>query len=146
MTEIIKLINTKSTEELGQRIAQAIKHLPVAIFLEGDLGAGKTTLTRSIIKSLLNNSDTKVPSPTYSYINHYRHEPLIHHFDLYRIEDSHELIDLGLIDFIYNDEAIRLIEWPKKLGELIFEPDITIHLKKNSHIRVAEIKSKSLLF
>src|SRR6266536_109374 len=107
-------LKTKETTKiLGKKIAHLIDHNPCLIFLIGDLGSGKTTLAKSIIRNI-KGKDELVTSPTYTYMNIYPKNPIIYHFDLYRLENIIELEHLGLLEYIEDKTAIRIIEWPQK--------------------------------
>ncbi|QBB70910.1 tRNA (adenosine(37)-N6)-threonylcarbamoyltransferase complex ATPase subunit type 1 TsaE [Pseudolysobacter antarcticus] len=110
---------------LAQRLAAAITQGGL-IYLIGDLGAGKTTFARALIKSL--GVAERVKSPTYSLIESYRSALLnIHHLDLYRIADPGELEWLGLADLLTPD-ALLLVEWPERAGNTLPSADLQIRL------------------
>lgn len=88
------------------------------ICLDGDLGAGKTTFTRSLVRYL--GSDDSVYSPTFALINHYRSFVDIFHFDMYRIENHDDLYSIGFFDYI-NNNNILIIEWSKNITDLLPE-------------------------
>ncbi len=95
--------------------------LPLVIWLEGDLGAGKTTFARGLIHAL--GYKGRVKSPTYGLLEHYQLESLqVLHMDLYRISNPGELEFLGVEDLL-DDRTILLIEWPDKGGLWLPEPD-----------------------
>jgi tRNA threonylcarbamoyladenosine biosynthesis protein TsaE len=102
-----------ATRTLGQRVSTQLMTGDV-VFLVGDLGVGKTTLARAIIQTLCEVQEA--PSPTYTIVQTYDtlSGGALWHADLYRIEDTNEIDQLGLED-AYND-AIALIEWPDRLG------------------------------
>ena len=88
--------------------------------LHGDLGMGKSEIARTIIQTLC-GADTVVPSPTFTIVQNYDG---ISHFDLYRIEDASELVEVGLSHAMAND--ITLIEWPEIATEML--PADTVHI------------------
>ncbi len=98
---------------------------PVTIALHGDLGTGKSEISRTIIQTL-RGKDTVVPSPTFTIVQSYDG---ISHFDLYRINDVSELTEIGLQYAIEND--ITLIEWPEIATDIL--PNNTIHLYLSEH-------------
>ncbi len=84
----------------------------------GNMGAGKTTLIKTIVKIL--GSEEKASSPTFSIVNEYSLEDdKIFHFDLYRIEDLNEAYNLGIEDYL-ESEHWKLIEWPEKIEPILF--------------------------
>ena len=95
-------------------------HAPVTVALHGDLGMGKSEIARTIIQTL-RGTDTVVPSPTFTIVQSYDG---ISHFDLYRINDASELVEIGLPYAIEND--ITLIEWPDIAADML--PENTIHV------------------
>ncbi|MCL2369214.1 MAG: tRNA (adenosine(37)-N6)-threonylcarbamoyltransferase complex ATPase subunit type 1 TsaE [Alphaproteobacteria bacterium] len=110
---------------------------PVVIALHGDLGIGKTTIARAIINELC--GDTIVPSPTFTIVQEYdvTHYALrVTHYDLYRIKDKSELVEIGLMDAIANN--ITIIEWPEIAMDIL--PKNTIH------IYIGEFESGRKLF
>ncbi|WP_045679993.1 tRNA (adenosine(37)-N6)-threonylcarbamoyltransferase complex ATPase subunit type 1 TsaE [Martelella endophytica] len=82
------------------------------LLLEGDLGMGKSTLARALIRARLSDPDMEVPSPTFTLVQVYDGAPPLYHFDLYRLGDPGELIELGLDEAL--EEGISLIEWPER--------------------------------
>ena len=107
-----------------ERFANKFSHnvpLPLVIWLEGDLGAGKTAFARGLIHAL--GYKGRVKSPTYGLLEHYQLESLqVLHMDLYRISDPGELEFLGVEDLL-DDRTILLIEWPDKGGSWLPESD-----------------------
>jgi len=102
------------------------------LLLSGDLGAGKTELARCIIRQIF-GVHTDVPSPTYTLIQHYESPEIkLLHTDLYRLESSEEIAELGLLD---ETDSIVLVEWPEKLGVYMPEKAVTIHLEDVGSIR-----------
>ncbi|MES2728958.1 MAG: tRNA (adenosine(37)-N6)-threonylcarbamoyltransferase complex ATPase subunit type 1 TsaE [Pseudomonadota bacterium] len=97
------------------------------LLLQGDLGAGKTTLARALIRSLCNAPTLDVPSPTYTLLQTYDSAlGPIWHFDLYRLHHPDEVIELGWEDV--NTTFLTLVEWPERLGDLQPHNAITLTL------------------
>ena len=136
--EKLTLVNAHQTQQLGVRLARQLHRRTALIFLCGELGAGKTTLVQGMIKELTFSEAIFVPSPTYAYMREYRGHVPIYHFDLYRMENSESFFELGLAEQLTDQSALRLVEWPERLGEA--EPDLHIELVYASHGRDAVIK------
>lgn len=116
-TNLIREISSEAeTQLLGRDIALALK-AGDCIGLRGDLGAGKSTLARAIIRHLADDLDLEVPSPTYTLEQVYATNPAIHHFDLYRLGDPSEIMELGLDEAL--EDAIAIIEWPQNAEEML---------------------------
>jgi tRNA threonylcarbamoyladenosine biosynthesis protein TsaE len=105
--------SSEETIELGREIATHLKP-PVLILLSGELGAGKTTLTKGIASGLGAADQNDVTSPTFTLIHKYDRGARVYHVDLYRIGDRHDLETLGLED-IFAEQAVVVVEWPEKL-------------------------------
>jgi hypothetical protein len=109
-TAAAELETARETEALGARIARGLTR-GSAVALEGDLGAGKTTLARAILHAL--GVTENVPSPTFTLVQSYETDALpVRHFDLYRVETESELDELGLDEAL--EEGAALIEWPER--------------------------------
>ena len=87
------------------------------LLLAGDLGAGKTTLTRAIAAGLEVPPEMAVTSPTFALLHEYPGRLPLYHIDLYRLDSEEEIEDLGLADAIYGD-GVAVVEWPDRLGTL----------------------------
>ena len=121
--QTLRLPDAAATEALGARIAAGIGPGD-AIALEGDLGAGKTTLARAILRAL--GVSGAIPSPTFTLVQHYETPKLpVSHYDLYRIEAAGELDELGLDDALA--EGAALIEWPALAMNRL--PETTLHVR-----------------
>ncbi len=95
------------------------------VYLQGELGAGKTTVVRGILRAM--GFVGPVKSPTYTLLEPYD-ELLVFHFDLYRIADSRELDFIG-IDELLTAQAIKLIEWPERGAPRLPPPDLSLSLR-----------------
>ena len=103
------------------------------LYLKGELGAGKTTFVRGLLRGL--NYRDKVKSPTYTLVEPYSFDKFtIYHFDLYRFKDEIEWDDAGFREY-FNNSSICLVEWPEKAGHILPDPDILIELSHASHGR-----------
>lgn len=130
------LSNADATTALGARLAGVLR-AGDAICLFGDLGAGKSTLARGLIRALT-SPDEDVPSPTFTLVQTYDGPAFtIAHFDLYRLKDAAEAYEIGLEEAL--DEGCAVIEWPERLdGDL--PPDrLDIELAVEGEARTARI-------
>lgn len=130
MPEQLILEGPEATEAFGHKLADALKALPgeaICIYLHGDLGAGKTSLARGILRGFGHSG--RVPSPTYTLVEPYNCDGrAIYHLDLYRLQDAAELEYLG-IDELALPGAVLLIEWPGQGGRHLVSPDLEIFLE-----------------
>jgi len=103
----------------GKRLAKQAKAGDI-IFLQGPLGAGKTTLVRGFLRAL--GVSGRVKSPTFNLVEAYELEALsVFHFDLYRLKKAEELVEIGLRDYL-TEEAICLFEWPERAKGCLPKP------------------------
>jgi tRNA threonylcarbamoyladenosine biosynthesis protein TsaE len=105
--------SAEETLERGREIGARLKP-PALVLLSGELGAGKTTLTKGIVSALGAAQEDQVTSPTFTLVHKYDHGAVVYHVDLYRVGDFHDLETLGLEDFL-TEQAIVIVEWPEKL-------------------------------
>lgn len=103
------------TLDLGERLGRLLQH-PTLILLQGDLGAGKTVFARGIARGLGVDPQIPITSPTFTLMNHYQARLDLYHFDLYRLSDPDELIELGFDEYAYG-AGVALVEWPEKLND-----------------------------
>ncbi|MCM8772648.1 MAG: tRNA (adenosine(37)-N6)-threonylcarbamoyltransferase complex ATPase subunit type 1 TsaE [candidate division WOR-3 bacterium] len=115
--------NSRETIKLGKKIANYLKKGDI-IGLVGELGSGKTTIIKGIVKHF---SECEVSSPSFVIVNEYEGKIPVFHFDLYRIENFDEIVDIGWNDYI--DKGIILIEWAEKIKKNL--PKKTIWIKIN---------------
>jgi tRNA threonylcarbamoyladenosine biosynthesis protein TsaE len=143
-------MNTKSYKKLllsedemfvlAAQVAKAVEESAI-IFLNGPLGAGKTTFTRGFLRAL--GYDAKVKSPTYTLVEPYEIAgKKIFHFDLYRLTDVNELEQIGIRDY-FAKPAICLIEWPEHGFPLLPVADLTCHIAFSDKGREITIESLS---
>ena len=120
------------TLELGKKLGRLLQR-PALVLLQGDLGAGKTVFARGIARGL--GVDPKIPitSPTFTLMNHYQARLDLYHFDLYRLSDPDELIELGFDDYAFGS-GVALVEWPEKLNNPE-TPGLWVNLKRTDDER-----------
>jgi len=125
VTAVFTLPDEAATQHLGETLAPLLRP-GLVIFLEGDLGAGKTTLSRAMIRALGHRGPVK--SPTYSLVEVYVISSLyLYHFDFYRFESPEEFFDAGFDEY-FNDSAICLVEWPQRAQGCLPSPDLRLRL------------------
>ena len=114
------IFEEKGLPEVVNEIVAVLDGISV-ITLEGSLGAGKTTFSKALLKKL--GVTEEVISPTFTYVNEYlgKNGLKVYHFDLYRLADEEEFIDLGFSEYLYQDNSLVLIEWPEVIDSLIKE-------------------------
>ena len=132
MKNKLTLSSIEDTKKLGQELAKEILkrkgEAAFVVFLDGDLGTGKTTLVKEIIFAL--GVEEKVKSPTFTIIEPYElNNENIYHVDLYRIIDPSELEIIGLREYLNESNAIIFIEWPEKSYGYLKKFDLKISLK-----------------
>lgn len=136
MTHQRYLPRPQATAALGAQIA-AILPRSCYINLTGELGAGKTTLVRGLLRAL--GHAGPVRSPTFTLIEPYQvGECCLYHLDLYRLADPEELEYIGLRDLL-REPAILLIEWPERGAGALPAPDLVIALRVAGTARAAEL-------
>ena len=140
MTESLWLADEAATEALGGCLASVFGRGGM-LFLVGDLGTGKTTLTRGLLRSLGHQGAVK--SPTYTLVEPYESlEPAVYHFDLYRLGEPEELEMMGIRDYM-DKEALVIVEWPRRGGGLLPAPDCHLVLEHAGRGRCARLTAAS---
>ena len=129
MTQIIQYKSNSclDTEALGVKIANAFKPGDI-IALYGDLGSGKTTFTRGLVRGISPSKNLKVKSPSFAIVNQYDGDFKIYHIDCYRLENIEDFEDIGIDEFLFSD-AITIIEWPERIEELLPKDIIKIRIE-----------------
>ena len=112
-----------ATERLGEDIAMILRRGDT-LCLHGDLGAGKSSLARALIRALVDNDYMEVPSPTYTLCQSYDGDLPVSHFDLYRLASEDEVLELGLEEAV--EQGAVIVEWPERAGSHL--PNDALHL------------------
>lgn len=124
ITKNIKLDSLEITEKFGEKLGSLLQAGDV-ICLNGELGAGKTTLTKNIAKGM--GIEDYVTSPTFSIINEYYGKLNLYHFDTYRLEDVEEVSYLGFDEYFYGD-GVCVIEWADRIEAFLPEEYLEINI------------------
>ena len=135
-----------ATIAIGSGLADVLKSATVqqalVVYLNGDLGAGKTTLTRGFVRGMGHVGNVK--SPTYTLVEPYElGEWRVFHFDLYRLADAEELEYMGIRDY-FNNDCCCFIEWPEKGTGLLAKADLIINLAYQDEQRVIKLQAESV--
>ena len=129
-----------ATLSLGAALAPTLEP-GLSVHLKGELGVGKTTLVRGVLRGL--GWKGRVKSPTYALVELYEVSRLsFHHFDFYRFHDPREWSDAGFRES-FNGRTVSLIEWPEKAGDLLPPPDVEIVLESSGEGRNVSLRSRS---
>ncbi len=108
----------EETVALGRDLSSRLPKGAI-LFLEGDLGAGKTTLIKGIVEGRTGLPSTEVTSPTFTLLNIYDNQ--VYHFDLYRLRDADDFLSMGFDEHLYGD-GICCIEWSERIANLVDSP------------------------
>lgn len=137
----LDIIDVYAMEELGQKLANLCPP-GCKLFLQGELGAGKTTLVRGFLSGL--GYQGIVKSPTYTLVEPYQFNDLeIFHFDFYRVNDPEELESIGIRDY-FSGSCTCLVEWPEKGLSLLGIPDIFIQIQYQDDQRKVFLKAQTI--
>jgi tRNA threonylcarbamoyladenosine biosynthesis protein TsaE len=138
------LKSAEQSAELGARLAAAAPfnlHRTLSLALQGELGAGKTTLAQGLLRRL--GVTGAVHSPSYTLVEHYDTlQGLVLHVDLYRLNSTDELEALGLRDE-WSNAALVLLEWPERAGSLLPTADLRVQLGGDGDSRAAQFTASS---
>ncbi len=141
MTKNLQIADSKAMMEFGGKIAEQFPKGGI-VLLHGDLGAGKTTLVRGLLRHL--GYDGIVKSPTYTLVEPYQiKDRKIYHFDLYRLADPEELEYIGGRDY-WESNALCLIEWPEKAKDYLPKADLEITINYQGEGRNITINKGAL--
>jgi tRNA threonylcarbamoyladenosine biosynthesis protein TsaE len=136
----LKLSDAAATLRLGEALAAGAAPGRV-LFISGDLGAGKTTLVRGLLRGL--GYAGRAKSPTYALVEPYSFSSLdLYHFDFYRFKDRSEWLNSGFREH-FHPQSLCVVEWPEKAGELLSPPDLHIKLEFDGEARAAMLEARS---
>lgn len=127
MAEEVITHSAEETVAWGRAFAETLK-APVLVLLSGELGSGKTTLTKGIVAGLKAAKEDEVTSPTYTLLHEYGEGGNVYHADLYRVESFHDFETLGLED-VFAKPAIVILEWSEKFPLKIEWPQVRVQLE-----------------
>lgn len=139
-TETIELAHRRATRRFGAALAASLQPGDLLV-LEGELGAGKTFLTRAIARGLGVPAAVPVTSPTFTLLNEYATPVPLVHADLYRLGEADELIELGLLDRIGRD-VIAIVEWGDRFTEALGARGLWIWLAYAERGRSARLQAR----
>ncbi len=129
-----------ATQRLGAALAAGLAPGRV-LHLSGELGSGKTTLVRGLLRAL--GVEGAVKSPTFTWVEPYRLSRLdLYHFDFYRFDKKTEWLSSGLRDY-FRADAVCIVEWPERAGDLLPPPDMAVELIYEANARLARIGAPS---
>ncbi|MBR4874325.1 MAG: tRNA (adenosine(37)-N6)-threonylcarbamoyltransferase complex ATPase subunit type 1 TsaE [Clostridia bacterium] len=134
--------NSNETENIAEEIAKKLSSGDVILLL-GDMGVGKTVFTKGICRAL--GVKDYVTSPTFTVVNEYEGENFpVYHFDLYRIEDMDELVEIGFEEYLLGS-GVCIIEWPQIAGHLLPKKRYEIEIKRKEDVNEREIIVNKIL-
>jgi len=123
----IRTFSENETEKLGKKIGR-LAWPGMIILLKGDLGTGKTVLTRGLARGL--GIEEPITSPTYTLLHQYHGRLPLYHFDIYRLTAPEEMYDLGYEEFFYG-QGVSVVEWPERMEDLRPDEYLEIIIEKN---------------
>jgi len=126
----LRQVVTRSPDEtlaFGRALARELRP-PCLVLLRGELGSGKTTLTKGLVEGFGAAREEDVTSPSFTLVHEYGESPKVFHVDLYRIESTRELATLGLDD-LWTQEAILIVEWGEKLWDNAPAPQVVVQME-----------------
>ncbi len=136
----VRLEGEAAQDAFGRRIAMLLSP-PCVIYLQGDLGTGKTSLIRGLLRGL--GHVGPVRSPTYTLLEPYELQSIyLYHLDLYRLADPEELELLGLRDLL-EPQSVLCVEWPERGRGVLPQPDLTIRIEHAAEARVLDLVAGS---
>ncbi len=138
--------SAEETIQKGRELAAQLKP-PVVVLLSGELGSGKTTLTKGIISGLGAGREEEVTSPTFTLVHVFHNHCKVYHVDLYRVEDFHDLETLALEDVLAGS-AVVVVEWSERFSLRTDWPAVHIHLEHlegdTRRITISDSRNNSL--
>jgi tRNA threonylcarbamoyladenosine biosynthesis protein TsaE len=138
MADDLSLPDEAATLRLGEACAAGAQN-GLVLHLRGELGAGKTTLVRGLLRAL--GYRGRVKSPTYTLVEPYTDLRLnLYHFDFYRFKDRSEWLSSGFREH-FNPASLCIVEWPERAGDLLALPDLDIHLQYQGEARSATLRA-----
>ena len=140
MVEEVITNSAEQTISWGRRLGEKLQP-PLLVLLSGELGSGKTTLTKGIVAGLHAAQEDEVTSPTFTLLHEYGPGRKVFHGDLYRLENFHDFETLGLED-VFSEPAIVILEWSEKFPLQTAWPQLRVHLQHlggdSRRIRITE--------
>ncbi|MGE0876100.1 MAG: tRNA (adenosine(37)-N6)-threonylcarbamoyltransferase complex ATPase subunit type 1 TsaE [Burkholderiales bacterium] len=140
MTLHLKLPDEAATLALGAALAAGARP-GLVLYLSGELGAGKTTLVRGLLRAL--GYPGRVKSPTYTLVEPYAVSRLdLYHFDFYRFKDETEWVSSGFREY-FNPDTLCVVEWPEKAANLLAPADLVVTMQISGELRHAILDARS---